>query len=88
MKIFSWFIISKMGGLSYNRTQSSKNRANVFVISNTMTICLAWVVQMFRCAIFSVLSCTTRLHVWKHSWIGKCFFPVAVMWNVSRLGSK
>jgi hypothetical protein len=32
----------KLGGgsSSYNRAQSSKNRANVFVISNTVNICL------------------------------------------------
>jgi hypothetical protein len=54
----------KNGGLSYNCTQSFKNRANVFVISNTMNICLGWVVQLFRCFIFFVLSRTARTHVW------------------------
>jgi hypothetical protein len=42
----------KNGGSSYNHAQSSKNRANVFVINNTMKICLGWVVQLFRCVIF------------------------------------
>jgi hypothetical protein len=43
---------SKKWGMSYNFAQSSKNRANAFVISNTMKICLGWVVQLFRCVIF------------------------------------
>jgi hypothetical protein len=45
----------KNGGSSYNRAQSSKKRTNVFVISNTVKICLGWVVQLFRCDIFFVL---------------------------------
>jgi hypothetical protein len=48
----------KNGGLSYISAQSSKNRANVFVISNTVTICLGWVVRLFSCVIFFVLSRT------------------------------
>jgi hypothetical protein len=60
--------------LSYNRAQSSKNRVNVSVISNTMNNCLGWVVQLFCCIIFFVLSHTTRPHVWQHPWIGECFF--------------
>jgi hypothetical protein len=56
----------KNGGLSYNRAQSSKNRANAFVISNTVNILLGWVVQLFRCIIFFVLSHTTRPHLWQH----------------------
>jgi hypothetical protein len=43
---------SKNWGLSYNHAQSSKNRANVFVISNTMNLCLGCVVQLLRCVIF------------------------------------
>jgi hypothetical protein len=81
----NFFLIQhlKNGGLSYNRAQSSKNRANVFVVSNTVNICLSWVVQMFRCVTFLVLSRTTRPHVRQHPWTGKCL----VLWNVSRLGS-
>jgi hypothetical protein len=41
-----------MGGSSYNRAQSSKNRANFFDISNTVKICLGWVVRLFRCVAF------------------------------------
>jgi hypothetical protein len=77
----------KNGGLSYNRAQSSKKRANVFVITNTVKICLGWVVQLFHCIIFFILSRTMRPHLWQHLWIGKCFFSVVVLWNVSRLGS-
>jgi hypothetical protein len=53
----------KNGGSSYNRAKSSKNRVNVFVISNTVNICLGWVVQLFHCIIFFVLSRTMRPHV-------------------------
>jgi hypothetical protein len=51
-KIFFLIHHLKNGGSSYNRAQSSKNRANVFVISNTVNIRLSWVVQLFRCVIF------------------------------------
>jgi hypothetical protein len=39
-------------GSCYNGAQSSKNRANVFVTSNTINICLGSVVQLFHCVIF------------------------------------
>jgi hypothetical protein len=55
MKIFFLIHHLKNGGSSYNRAQSSKNRVNVFVISNTMKICLHWVVQLFCCVIFFFL---------------------------------
>jgi hypothetical protein len=87
-KIFLILHLKNGGCHIINHTQSSKNRANVFVISNTVYICLGWVVQLFRCVIFFVLSCTTQPHVWWHPWIVECFFPVVVLWNVSRLGSK
>jgi hypothetical protein len=76
----------KSGGLSYNRAQSSKNRANVFVIRNTVKICLGWVLQLFHCVIFFVLSRTTRPHV-ATSVNRRMLFSVVVLWNVSRLGS-
>jgi hypothetical protein len=44
----------KNGESSYKLAQSSKNRANVFVISNTLKICLGWAVQLFRCVNFFV----------------------------------
>jgi hypothetical protein len=84
-KIFSWFIILNMGGSSYIRAQSSKNRANVFVINNTVKICLGWVLQLFHCVIFFCFityretSCmATSVNRWM-------LFSVVVLWNVSRL---
>jgi hypothetical protein len=46
-----------------------------------MFLLLGWVVQLFCCVNFFVLSHTMRPHVWQ------MLFSVVVMWKVSRLGS-
>jgi hypothetical protein len=75
------------GGSSYSRAQSSNNRANVFVISDTVKICLGWVVQLFRCIIFFCFIIYHATSCMATSVNRKFFFSVVVLWNVSRLGS-
>jgi hypothetical protein len=85
----NFFLIhpKKGGGSSYNCTQSTKNRANVFVVSNTVNICLGWVVQLFRCVIVFCFITYHATSCMPTSVSSRMLFPVVVLWNVSRLGS-
>jgi hypothetical protein len=76
-----------MGGLSYDRAQSSKTTANVFVTSNTIKICLGWVVQLFRCIIFFCFITYHATSCMATSANRRMLFSVVLLWNVSRLGS-
>jgi hypothetical protein len=61
---------------------------NVSVISNTIFFGLGSEVVSVCHLFFCVSPYTMQPHVlWQHSWIGKCFFLVAVLCNVSRLRS-
>jgi hypothetical protein len=49
----------KMGGHLIIAHKVPRIGCMFFVISNTVNICLGWVVQLFHCVIFFVLSRTT-----------------------------
>jgi hypothetical protein len=73
------------GGVSYNRAQSSKNRANDFVISNNLFRLGSTAASLYH--LFCFITYHVRPHEWQHPWIEEYFFSVVVLWNVSRLGS-